>query len=70
MKNLGIVLVIAGVLMCFFNSFSFVKEKKIIDIGPLEINQKENKRVGWPLYAGVGVGLLGIALIAMDKKRK
>ena len=70
MKNLGIVLIIAGVLMCFFNSFTFTKEKRIIDIGPLEVNKKENKTIGWPIYAGIGVGLFGIALIAVDKKEK
>lgn len=70
MKNLGIVFIIVGVLMCIFTSFSFTKEKKILDLGPIEINQQENKRLGWPVYAGIGVGLFGIALIAMDKKEK
>ena len=50
--------------------FSFTKEKKIIDLGPLEVNKKENKTIGWPVYAGIGVGLFGIALIALDKKEK
>lgn len=70
MKILGIVLIIVGVLMCFFTSFSYTSEKKIIDLGPLEVNKKEDKTLDWPIYAGVGVGLIGIALIAMDKKAK
>jgi hypothetical protein len=70
MKIIGIVLIIVGVLMCFFTSFSFTKEKKIIDLGPIEVNKKEDKTLGWPVYAGIGVGLFGIALIAMDKKSK
>ena len=69
MKNLGIVLIIVGILMCVFTSFSFTKEKKIIDLGPLEINNKENKTVGWPVFAGIGVGLFGVALLASDKKK-
>ena len=69
MKNLGIVLIIVGILMCVFTSFSFTKEKKIVDIGPLEINKKENKTVGWPVFAGIGVGLFGVALLASDKKK-
>jgi hypothetical protein len=70
MKILGIVLIIVGVMMCFFTSFSFTKEKKIIDLGPIEVNKKEDKTLGWPVYAGIGVGLFGIALIAMEKKAK
>ncbi len=69
MKNLGIVLIIVGILMCVFTSFSFTKEKKIVDLGPLEINKKENKTVGWPVFAGIGVGLFGVALLASDKKK-
>jgi len=68
MKNLGIVLILGGILMCVFTSFSFTKEKKIVQLGPLEINKKENRTVGWPVFAGIGVGLFGIALIASDKK--
>ena len=69
MKNLSIVLIIVGILMCVFTSFSFTKEKKIVDLGPLEINKKENKTVGWPVFAGIGVGLFGVALLASDKKK-
>ncbi len=69
MKNLGIVLIIVGILMCVFTSFSFTKEKKIVDLGPLEINKKENRTVGWPVFAGIGVGLFGVALLASDKKK-
>ena len=70
MTNPGIVFIMSGFVMCFFKSFSFTKEKKIIDIGPREVNKKENKTIGWPIYAGIGVGLFGIALIAVDKKEK
>lgn len=70
MKNLGIALIVIGVLMSVFTSFSYTKEKKVIDIGPLQVNQKEDKTIGWPVYAGIGIGLFGVALIAMDKKQK
>lgn len=70
MKNLGIGLIVIGILMCVFTSFSFTKEKKIIDLGSLTVFKKEDKTIGWPIYAGIGIGLFGIALLAMDKKNK
>ncbi|MES2328887.1 MAG: hypothetical protein V4539_04740 [Bacteroidota bacterium] len=70
MKVLGISLIILGVVMCIFTSVNFTQEKKVVDLGPLEINKKENKHIGWPVYAGIGVGLIGIAVLATSKSSK
>ncbi|MBL7698831.1 MAG: hypothetical protein JNK79_11750 [Chitinophagaceae bacterium] len=69
MKTLGIVLIVIGVIMALTKGFSFVTEKEVADIGPLEINKKENKSVGWPTYAGVGVALVGVVLVVSSRKR-
>lgn len=70
MKIFGIILIVVGIAMCIFTSINFTQEKKVVDLGPVEINKKENKTIGWPVYAGIGVGLFGVALIASDKKSK
>lgn len=70
MRIMGIVLIIAGILMFVFSGFNVQTEKKVIDIGPLEVNKKENKHIGWPTYAG-GIALLaGVMLVAADMKKK
>jgi len=69
MRVLGIILIVAGVLMLIFRSFSFTQEKKVVDIGPLEINKKENKRVEWPLYAGGIAVAAGIIIMVAGKKK-
>ncbi len=70
MKILGIVLIVAGIAMMFFRSFSFTKENNVVDVGPIEINKKEKKTVQWPQYAG-GVAILGgIALLAVGSKKR
>ena len=69
MKVLGIALIAVGILMLVFRGFSFTQEKKIVDIGPVEINQKQKKSVDWPLYAGIitlGAGV--VVLVAANKK--
>ena len=70
MKTSGIILLAIGILMCIFTSVNFTQEKKVVDLGPLQINRKENKTVSWPLYAGIGVGVLGIVLILANNKPK
>lgn len=69
MKVVGIILIIAGILMLVFRGFSFTKEEKLVDVGPLEINKKDKKSVGWPVYAG-GVALVaGIIMVVADRKQ-
>jgi len=70
MKIFGILLIVAGILMFVFGNVSFTKEKKLVDIGPVEINKKEKKTIAWPNYAG-GIAILAgvIVLIAGNKKR-
>jgi uncharacterized membrane protein len=69
MKVLGIVLIIAGIAMIVFRGFSVQTEKKVVDIGPVEINKKENKWIGWPIYAGGLVAIAGVVLLVGAKKR-
>jgi len=69
MKPLGIILIVVGIVMLIFRGFSFTKEEKVADIGPLEINKKDKKSVGWPLYAG-GIALAaGVFVLLADRKK-
>ena len=70
MKVVAIILIVAGILMLVFRGFSFTQEKKLIDLGPLEINKQEKKSVGWPLYAGGLALAAGIILLVADKKKR
>jgi drug/metabolite transporter (DMT)-like permease len=67
MKTLGIILIIAGIAMIIIRGFSVQTEKKVIDAGPIQINRKENKWIGWPTYAGAVVALIGVVVVATDK---
>lgn len=70
MKILGIILITAGILMLVFRGFNFTQEKKVIDIGPIEINKKEKKSVEWPIYGGVIALVAGVVLVVTDKRSK
>ena len=68
MKAIGIVLIIIGIVMMVFRSINFTQEKKVADLGPLQINKKEEKTVNWPLYAGIVVTIAGVVVLVSSKK--
>ena len=69
MRILGIVLIVAGILMFIFRGFSFTEKKKVIDLGPVEVNKEEKHNVGWPVYAGGIAVIAGIAVLLVDRKK-
>jgi hypothetical protein len=70
MKIAGIVLIVAGILMFVFGKVSFTKEKKVVDIGPVEINKKEKKTVDWPDYAGGIAVAAGVVFLLVSRKKE
>lgn len=69
MRVFAIVLIIAGILMIVFTGINFKTEKKVADIGPLEVNKTETRHVGWPTYAGGVILLAGVVLVFAGKKK-
>lgn len=70
MKVLGIVLIIAGILMLFSNSFSFTTKEKIIDAGPLQVSADKEREIAWPTYAGGVVTAAGVVLLLVSTRKK
>lgn len=69
MKTFGVILIVVGIAMILIRGFSVVTEKKVVDLGPLEVNKKENKWIGWPTYAGAAVAIIGVVMVVSDRRR-
>jgi hypothetical protein len=69
MKITGIILIIVGVAMIIIRGVSFPTQKKVVDIGSLQINKTENKWIGWPTYAGLLVAGAGVVLALSSRKK-
>jgi hypothetical protein len=69
MKTFGLVLIIIGIAMLLVKGFSVTTEKKVVDLGAVEINKKENKWIGWPTYAGALITAVGTVLVFTNQKK-
>jgi uncharacterized BrkB/YihY/UPF0761 family membrane protein len=70
MKIFSIVLIIAGIAMLLFTSFSFTTQEKVVDAGPIQISADKENEVNWPVYAGGIVLAAGVILLVVDQKKK
>ena len=70
MKTLGFILIVVGIIMIVVRGLNIPVQKKIIDVGPLEVSKTENRRLGWPTYAGAVIAVIGVILVVSDRKRR
>jgi hypothetical protein len=68
MKRTGIVLIIIGLLLTIITGFGFFTKEKVVDLGKIEINSSKPHRVNWSPYLGVGVMIVGGALLIFGPK--
>ncbi|MFT5713751.1 MAG: uncharacterized membrane protein YdcZ (DUF606 family) [Flavobacterium sp.] len=67
-KTLGIITIIIGAIMIFYTSFNYVTTEKVVDIGPIEINQQKSHPVEWSPIVGVILAIGGVVLVLRNKK--
>ena len=69
MRQLGIILLVTGIIALIYTGFTFTTKEKVVDLGPLEINKEKKHKIGWPPIAGGILIVSGIVLMVTDKKR-
>jgi TRAP-type C4-dicarboxylate transport system permease small subunit len=69
-KIAAIVLMAAGALALAFGGFSYTKETHSAKIGSLELSVKDRETVNVPVWAGLGMILIGgVLLISGGRQR-
>jgi hypothetical protein len=63
-RLLGAVLLAVGILALAYGGFSYTKDSDEVNLGPIHIEVKDKETVNIPLWAGVGVAILGGVLLA------
>jgi hypothetical protein len=65
----GIVLIVVGILALAYQGFSYTKEKKVIDLGPIQASTRTRKTVPIPPIVGSAALIGGVALVVIGSKR-
>lgn len=67
-KKSGIVLMIIGLIMMIYTGFNYVTTEKVVDLGPIQVNQRKTHPVQWSPIVGVILLVGGIAITVSSKK--
>lgn len=67
-KTAGMVLIVIGIIMMIYTGFNYVTTEKVVDIGPIKINQEKEHPVQWSPVIGGVILVAGIALVMLNKK--
>jgi len=63
-KLVGAVLLALGILALAYGGFSYTKTTDKVNVGPIHFEVKDKETVNIPLWAGVGVAIVGAILLA------
>jgi hypothetical protein len=68
MKKAGIVIIAIGLLFTIITGFKYFTREKIVDVGSLKISASVPHRVNWSPFLGVGMMVVGGAILVFGKK--
>lgn len=63
-KLVGAVLLVLGILALAYGGFTYTKDTDQVNVGPVHFSVTDKERVNVPLWAGVGVAIVGGVLLA------
>ncbi len=67
---LGILLAVLGIFALVYQGFSYTRQKKVLDVGPIHATRDDTESIPIPPIVG-GLALLGgVALIVMGARQK
>ena len=67
---IGILLIVGGLAALLMGGFSFTREDKVLDVGPLEATVQRRERVPIPPVIGGLALAAGVALLFVGNKQR
>ena len=71
MRNMlwvGVLLVVLGIAGLIIQNVQFTETKKVVDIGPLQVNSEEHHNVPIPTIAGIIAVVAGLGIVFASRR--
>jgi len=69
MKIAAILLIVIGVIALAYGGISYTRQKKVIDLGPIQATTKTRETIPLPRVLGVAAIAGGIVLLVVSGRR-
>jgi uncharacterized membrane protein YidH (DUF202 family) len=70
MKIAAIVLIVVGVIALAYGGITYTREKKVIDLGPIQATTKERETIPLPPVLGVAAIACGVILLVVSGRKR
>lgn len=70
MKKAGILIIIVGLALTIFTSFTLFTKEKIVDVGTVSITRNKPHHLNWSPLIGIGVMGIGGIVVLMSSYKK
>ena len=70
MKLAAIVLIVVGVIALAYGGISYTREKKVLDIGPIEATTKTRETIPMPPVLGVTAIAAGVVMLLVSTRKR
>jgi len=64
---IGIALIVAGALALAYGGFTYTRATHTADLGPIQLEMKERESVNVPIWAGIGLIVIGGVLVLIRR---
>ncbi|MCX6150342.1 MAG: hypothetical protein NTX22_07475 [Ignavibacteriales bacterium] len=67
-KNVGISILIIGLVMTLYTGYNYVTREKIVEVAGIQITKEKDHSESWSPFIGIGVMVIGGIVFTFSKK--
>ena len=66
---IGVILIVIGIVALAYQGITYTTSEKVVDLGPLKVEAKQEKTIPLPPVAGAAALVVGVILVVVGSRR-